>query len=185
MKIKISSVFMLAILFLALISSFAKADMQQVIDTTGNILSKSGEVLGAVCDNGNWFFRPLIGSECTQDLQFLVVFVLWIVFLFFMYDAIATYSAFSNLASMAIGFGLAVILANMGVISWLAEMIIALTTTPGGIAILIAVIIVLLIFYVIAKTMMTSEKKKKKEAKIKESEEVVQGMAEAIKKGVK
>jgi|GEM_PF-6848509 hypothetical protein len=184
MKISELKIIIVFALFLLLILNFAEADMEGFVDTSKNVISNTGNFIGSVCDNGNWFFRPLIGSECTKDLQFLLMFILWGAFVFLFYDTIATYSAFSNLTSIAIGFGLAVILSNMGVIGWLAEIITASITTPAGIATLIGIAVVFLLFYIIAKTMMISEKKRKKEAEVEQSKKEVVEISKAINKGI-
>jgi len=185
MKISGFRIIIFSVLFSLIALNFVKADMSGFVDTSKDVLINTGNVIGSVCDNGNWFFRPLVGSECTKDLQFLLMFILWGAFVFLFYDAIATYSAFSNLTSIAIGFGLAVILANMGVIGWLAEIITGLVTTPAGIATLIGIAVVFLLFYIIAKTMMISEKKRKKEVEVEQSKKEVVEISKAINKGIR
>ncbi len=184
MKISGLKIIIAFALFSLIALNFVKADMSGFVDTTKDILINTGNVIGSICDNGNWFFRPLIGAECTKDLAFALAFALWVILVFLLYDTMATYGSFSNLTSFVIGFGLAVILANMGIIVGISEIIINAVTTPAGIATLIGIVILILILYILAKILMINEKKRKKEAEVEQSKKEVVEISKAINKGI-
>lgn len=190
---KKSRLIILSFISLLILINFVAAQLESVdaegiLDTWKgwliNTINFIGSATNSICENGNWFFRPLMGSECSMNLSFALAFVFWIVLVFLLCDIIASYSSFSNLTSFVIGFALAVIFANFGIISFISELIVAAVTTPAGILAVAAVIIAILIIYIVLKSITTAEKKRKKEAEVEQSKKEVVEISKAFGKGI-
>ncbi len=147
------------ILFYILLSNTVNAQVYGIVDLGRDIGGGVINTLNFVCDNGNWFFKPIIGAECTRDINFIILLVLFLVMVSLLYDITATYGPWSNLTAAVTGFALSVFLVNMDVTVWLAGRITVLVTTPAGIATLIAITLLILIVYLIGKIFAIKHKK--------------------------
>lgn len=179
---KKSSLFLAIISALVLSVNLALAlDLSQIADTARNALESGNEF----CLSAEPVITAIFGTECTNDLTFILTMTLWIVFLMLFFDGIASFTPFSKRASFFIALAFVIVLANLGHFFNVSQFIISLVSTPTGLAITAISLILFLLFYLIFRDSIIKGREKIKKARLEQGEKNIMQTGEIISKALR